>query len=118
MLKKYAVTYSADISIDIQNIITKKTKTEVHEVRDETEVFYIDDDIVESGKLLEEQLILRIKDDRIFWILPPTLFYRYLYDTIDVKIHYMDIKWTTPTIKEIIDNGTIEDLRKILLEKP
>ena len=118
MLKKYAITYSADVSIDIQNRITKKIKTEVHEIRDKTEIFYLDDDIIKAGKPLEEYLISRIKDDIIFWILPATIFNQYLYNTIEVKVYYIDSKWAMPTIREIIDNGTIEDLREILLEKP
>lgn len=117
MLKKYTVTYSADVSIDIQSRITKKIKAEIHEIRDATEVFYMNDAIW-SPKILEERLVHYIKNYAIFLLLPATIFSVYLSNTVEVKVHYMYSKCTTPTIQEVIENGTIEDLREILVEKP
>ena len=116
MLKKYKVTYSAIVEIEYRRILRKNIWKEYNIPKEYTEFFYDDKGLTKD---IINDIVNKDACYVVRFLLPMEILGDYDYSSAKVKeITLLSVLEYEPTIKEIMDNGTIEDLRKILLEKP
>lgn len=116
MLKKYKVIYSATVGIEYKRIFRKNVWEEYNIPKEYTEFFYDDKeltmDIINNMANKDACYVVR-------FVLPTALFGDYDYSSAKVEeIKVLSVLEYEPTIQEIMENGTIKDLREILVEKP